>query len=67
MNINIRQEKSTDPAIVFELIRLAFETEQYSDHQEHILVEKLRKTAEFIPQLSMTSNCHLRSLKKIVW
>lgn len=43
MNIKIRQEKSSDPTIVFELIRIAFENEQYSDHQEHILVEKLRE------------------------
>jgi len=45
MTVNIRPEKSSDTTIVFELIRLAFENEQYSDHQEHILVEKLRKTA----------------------
>ncbi|WP_411971439.1 GNAT family N-acetyltransferase [Sphingobacterium sp. Lzh-3] len=55
MHLKIRQEKSSDPTIVFELIRLAFENEQYSDHQEHILVEKLRKKAEFIPQLSMVA------------
>ncbi|MGB3106344.1 MULTISPECIES: GNAT family N-acetyltransferase [Sphingobacterium] len=55
MNIKIRQEKSSDPTIVFELIRIAFENEQYSDHQEHILVEKLRKRAEFIPQMSIVA------------
>ncbi len=55
MNIKIRQEKSSDPTIVFELIRIAFENEQYSDHQEYILVEKLRKRTEFIPQLSMVA------------
>ncbi|WP_313261522.1 GNAT family N-acetyltransferase [Sphingobacterium multivorum] len=55
MTVNIRTEKSSDTTIVFELIRLAFENEQYSDHQEHILVEKLRRTAEFIPQLSMVA------------
>jgi len=39
MTVNIRTEKSSDTTIVFELIRLAFENEQYSDHQEHILVQ----------------------------
>jgi len=55
MTVNIRPEKSSDTTIVLELIRLAFENEQYSDHQEHVLVEKLRRRVEFIPQLSMVA------------
>lgn len=55
MNVKIRQEEPGDMPSVFELIQLAFENEQYSDHQEQVLVENLRKSPEFIPQLSLVA------------
>ncbi len=53
MNIDVQQEKKTDEAFVFEIIKEAFQDEEYSDQQEHFLVERLRKSDAFIPQLSL--------------
>ena len=55
MKITIRQEKSTDFNAVFELIEKAFKTEELSDHKEQFLVERLRKSNAFIPELSMVA------------
>ncbi len=51
----IRQEKTADYQIVFNLIKKAFETETMSNHTEPFLVERLRKTAAFIPELSLVA------------
>ncbi|MDH5250853.1 MAG: N-acetyltransferase [Cyclobacteriaceae bacterium] len=55
MEIIVRQEKSTDFKVVFELIEKAFRTEEFSDHKEQFLVERLRKSSAFIPELSMVA------------
>ncbi len=55
MEITIRKEESKDIDIVFNLIEKAFESEQMSDHTEHFLVERLRKSDAFIPELSMVA------------
>ena len=55
MDINIRQEKQEDYKIVENIIKLAFENEEYSDHKEHFLVEKLRKSNSFIKELSLVA------------
>ena len=51
----IRQEKKTDFKAVFDLIEKAFKTEKFSDHREQFLVERLRKSNSFIPELSMVA------------
>ena len=51
--IKIRQERKTDFKAVFDLIERAFKTENLSDHKEQFLVERLRQSNSFIPQLSM--------------
>jgi len=48
----IRQENKEDHKIVFNIIKNAFKTEQYSDHKEHFLVERLRNSNAFVPELS---------------
>lgn len=53
MEINIRQENSEDYLSVFNLIEKAFRNEKYSDHQEHFLVERLRMSKAFVPELSL--------------
>lgn len=53
--ITIRQEKKKDHQAVFSLIENAFEAEQYSDHQEQFLVERLRKSTAFVPELSLVA------------
>ncbi|NRF39607.1 GNAT family N-acetyltransferase [Pedobacter foliorum] len=53
MNINIREERPEDFHSVFDLIEKAFRDEKYSDHKEHFLVERLRKSEAFVPGLSL--------------
>ena len=55
MQVTIRQEKPEDYHSVAMLIENAFRTERFSDHQEQFLVDRLRKSPEFIPELSMVA------------
>lgn len=55
MNVLIRKDTPEDFIIVQKLIKNAFKGEQFSDHKEHILVEKLRKSPSFIPELSLVA------------
>ncbi len=57
MRISIRQENEKDFQAVFSLIERAFKNELLSDHKEQILVERLRKSASFIPELSLIAVC----------
>ena len=54
--IKLRTEEEKDYKKVFEIIEQAFKTLEYSDHQEHFLVEKLRKSHNFIPELSIVAD-----------
>lgn len=54
-NFVIRQETSKDVTEVNALVKEAFKTEQHSDHKEHFLVDRLRKSSHFIPELSMVA------------
>lgn len=55
MNINLRQEEEKDYKFVFELIEKAFQNELLSDHREQFLVDRLRKSVAFIPELSIVA------------
>ncbi|WP_330747341.1 GNAT family N-acetyltransferase [Chryseobacterium sp. CP-77] len=53
--ITIRQEEKKDHQQVFQLTEEAFSEMEHSDHQEQFLVEKLRKSDAFIPELSLVA------------
>jgi predicted N-acetyltransferase YhbS len=53
--MRIRQENSYDFNEVFHLIEKAFREEGHSDHKEQFLVERLRNSDAFIPELSMVA------------
>ncbi|MDR2222899.1 MAG: N-acetyltransferase [Flavobacteriaceae bacterium] len=53
MNKVIRIEQKQDYKTVEEVIRLAFESEEMSDHREHLLVQRLRQSKDFVPALSL--------------
>ncbi len=62
MKIIIRQETTRDHESVFNLIDKAFRTVEISDHQEPFLVERLRASEAFVPELSLVA----QQEKKIV-
>lgn len=51
----IRKEEEKDHKKVLHLIEEAFRNMEHSDHEEHFLVEKLRKSDAFIPDLSLVA------------
>lgn len=55
MNVILAQEKSSDYHQVEEIIRLAFEHEEFSDKTEHQLVANLRNGSAYIPELSLVA------------
>lgn len=55
MKISIRQETFADYPIVFDLIEQAFRNEVVSDKKEQFLVERLRNSNGFIPELSLVA------------
>lgn len=55
MTINIRQETAADYPAVFDLIVQAFKDEVLSDKREQFLVERLRKSDAFLPELSLVA------------
>ncbi|AJW62215.1 hypothetical protein VO54_00729 [Elizabethkingia miricola] len=55
MNILFRQENKDDYTAVYNLIQRALENEKMSDHSEQYLVERLRNSEAFIPELSIVA------------
>lgn len=55
MKIIIRQESSGDHNNVFNVIKEAFERMEISDHKEQFLVDRLRESSAFIPELSLVA------------
>lgn len=53
--VKIRQEESKDYPDVFNLIEWAFSEDVNSDHNEQFLVNRLRKSTAFVPELSLVA------------
>ena len=53
--MQIFQETKSDWSKVNDIIKNAFLNEVFSDQTEHLLVPKLRKSASFIPELSLVA------------
>lgn len=55
MNPNIRRETSRDHNAVRDVTRRAFEGMAFSDQTEHRLVDRLRRSPYFVPELSLVA------------
>ena len=55
MDIQIRQERQEDFQLIRELVRHAFALAEHSDGDEHNLIERLRLSPEYIPELSLVA------------
>ena len=53
--IEIRQENQKDYEEVYMVVKIAFETAEHSDRNEHDLVVDLRNSDSFIPELSLVA------------
>lgn len=53
--MKLRQECREDFDAVFDLIKQAFQTAEHSNHREQYLVERLRSSEAFIPELSLVA------------
>lgn len=55
MEILIRQERPEEYKTTEEVTQKAFLNEEYSDKKEHLLVNRIRKSEAFIPELSLVA------------
>jgi len=53
--MDIRKEERKDYKKVFSLIESAFKNEEYTHHKEQFLVERLRNSESFVPELSLVA------------
>jgi predicted N-acetyltransferase YhbS len=51
----IRQETENDYGQTEKLVEEAFRDLEFSEHNEHLLVQKLRQSRDFIPELSLVA------------
>ncbi len=53
--INIRPEKPADFPAIKTILQLAFANDEHSDQTEDLLVERLRKSPAYIPELALVA------------
>ncbi|EJL27274.1 hypothetical protein PMI05_02800 [Brevibacillus sp. BC25] len=55
MNMRIRIEQVDDYSVTEQVVKSAFANAEFSDHKEHELVSRIRKSDAFIPALSLVA------------
>ncbi|MEX0966339.1 MAG: N-acetyltransferase [Bacteroidia bacterium] len=66
MEINIRQEIPADYRSVILVIGSAFKNAEWSNQKEHLMVQRLRNSAAFIPELSLVAETENRVIGHIL-
>lgn len=54
MYLTFDTEKESEFAEIYELVKIAFQTSEYADGDEHDYVNNLRKSSNYIPELALT-------------
>jgi predicted N-acetyltransferase YhbS len=67
MNIFFRQEQEKDIDAVYQVVKTAFETMELADGDEQDLVNRLRKSEAFIPELSLVAEMDGRIIGHILF
>ena len=57
--INIRREQPADYAAIYELVKQAFEHAEHTDHDEHNLVNRLRQSPFYLPELALVAETEI--------
>lgn len=65
--MQIRKEKPRDYKDVYSLVKIAFDNAEHSDGNEHDLVNDLRKSDAFIPELSLVAEADGRIVGHIMF
>lgn len=55
IDVIIREERQKDFEKINQVVKSAFKNVEQSDHTEHLLVERLRKSQAYIPALSLVA------------
>ena len=55
IDVIIREERQKDFEKINQVVKAAFKNVEQSDHTEHLLVERLRKSQAYIPALSLVA------------
>ncbi len=66
MNLILRQETSNDFSEVANVVEQAFQHVEISDQQEHFLVDRLRKSNAFVPELSIVAESNTKIVGHIL-
>lgn len=53
--MTVRQERGTDHAVVYAVVKTAFASAEHSDGNEQDLVTALRDSGSFVPELSLVA------------
>ena len=51
----IRSERDDDRGIIADVVRRAYAAVPWSDHREHLMIDRLRQTEAFMPALSLVA------------
>ena len=54
--IRVRSERDADRVAITDVVRRAYADVEWSDHREHLMIDRLRQSEAFLPMLSLVAN-----------